>query len=124
MAVRGDAVVQNSDFWPACVRPSPEAPPPVYVQAWLLGSLVQGFAKRPLTLEFRRSFPIREVIAELGRLCARAFRDREADSGGGMIRNYRVFLDAPAAEGAASPIQTKALKTGVELILPTAAKGG
>lgn len=129
MEVRWDAVVQGSHFWSERARPSPEAPVasadrPVCVQAWLFGSLADGVAERPVALEFRTPFCVRDVIAELGRLYGRAFLDQVTDSGGGIIRNCRVFVNGQAVDDAAAPIRTDALPTEVELILLTAAEGG
>jgi hypothetical protein len=129
MGVRWDAVVQDNDFWSECARQSPVAPVagakrPVCVQAWLFGSLADGVAKRPVTVEFRGPFSVGDVIAELGRLYGRAFLDRVTDPGGGLFRNCRVFVNGQAVDDAAAPIQTGALQTEVELILLTAAEGG
>lgn len=129
MGIRWDAVVQDNDFWSESARQSPEAPVadakrPVCVQAWLFGSLADGVAKRPVTVEFRGPFSVRDVIAELGRLYGRAFLDRVTDPGGGIFRNCRVFVNGQAADDAATLIQTEALQTEIELILLTAAEGG
>jgi hypothetical protein len=43
---------------------------------------------------------------------------------GGLFRNCRVFVNGQAVDDAATPIQTGALQTEVELILLTAAEGG
>src|ERR1035437_2244404 len=119
MGVRWDAVVQDSHFWSECARSSPEASVtgatrPVCVQAWLFGSLADGAAERPVALEFRGPFSVGDVIAELGRLYGRAFLDQVTDSGGGVIRNCRVFVNGQTVDDAAAPIQTKALQTEIE----------
>jgi hypothetical protein len=129
MGVRWDAVVQDNDFWSECARRSPEvrladAQRPVCVQVWLFGSLNDGVVKSPVTVEFRDPFSVRDVIAELGRVYGRAFLDRVTDSGGGLFRNCRVFVNGRAVDDASTPIRTGALQTEVELMLLTAAEGG
>ncbi len=129
MVVRWDAVVQDNSFWSEHSRQSPETPAvdakrPVCVQVWLFGSLNDGVLKSPVTVEFRGPFSVRDVIAELGHLHGRVFLDRVTDSGGGLFRNCRVFVNGQAVDDAATPIQTGALQTEVQLILLTAAEGG
>ena len=129
MGVRWDAVVQDKDFWSEHARQSPKASPPdakcpICVQVWLFGSLNDGVVKSPVTVELRGPFSVQDVIAELGHLHGHAFLDRVADSGGGLFRNCRVFVNGQVVEDAATPIQTGALQTEVELILLTAAEGG
>lgn len=127
--VRWDAVVQNNDFWSKRASGSAEAPlaeaeRPVCVQVWLFGSLNDGAAKSPVTVEFRGPFSVRDVIAELGQLFGRAFLDRVTDSGNVLVRNCRVFVNGRAVDDATTPIRTAASQTEVELILLTAAEGG
>ena len=129
MGVRWDAVVRSNNFWSESAHPSPATPRagakrPVCVQVWLFGSLNDGAVKSPVSVEFGAPFSVRDVIAELGRLFGGAFLDRVTDSGGGMLRNCRVFVNGQAVDDAAAPIQTAASRTDVELILLTAAEGG
>ena len=129
MGVRWDAVVQHNNFWPKGARRSTETHPagaqrPVCARVWLFGSLNDGAVKSPVSVEFGAPFSVRDVIAELGRLFGGAFLDRVTDSGGGMLRNCRVFVNGQAVDDAAAPIQTAASRTDVELILLTAAEGG
>jgi hypothetical protein len=91
---------------------------------WLFGSLKDGVVKSPVTVEFGGPFSVQDVIAELGRLHGRAFLDRVTDSGGGLFRNCRVFVNGQAVEDPAAPIQAGALQTEVEMMLLTAAEGG
>jgi len=129
MGVRWDAVVQDRDFWSERARLSPQAPladalSPLCVQVCLFGSLKDGVIKSPLALEFRGPFSVGDVIVEIGRLYGRAFLDRVSDSGGGLLRNCRVFVNGEEVEDAAEPVRTGALQTEVEMILLTAAEGG
>jgi hypothetical protein len=129
MGVRWDAVVKRENFWSKGARPSPAIPQagaksPIRVRVRLFGSLNDGTAKSPVTVEFCAPFSARDVIAELGHLFGCAFLDRVTDPGGRMLRNCRVFVNGQAVDDAAAPIQTAASQTDVELILLTAAEGG
>jgi hypothetical protein len=129
MGVRWDAVVQHNNFWSESTRPaaathSAGGKRPVCVQVWFFGSLNDGAATSPVTVEFRAPFSVRDVMAELGHLFGRAFLERVTDSSGALLRNCRVFVNGQAADDAATPIQTSASQTEVELILLTAAEGG
>ena len=94
------------------------------MQVCLFGSLKDGVIKSPLALEFRGPFSVGDVIVEIGRLYGRAFLDRVSDSGGGLLRNCRVFVNGEEVEDAAATVRTGALQTEVEMILLTAAEGG
>lgn len=127
MGVRWDAVVQDKGFWSNTARPSRETPAAdsnCRVQVWLFGSLADGFAERPVTVEIRGAFSVDDVIAEIGRRCGRAFLDRVTAPGGGILRYCRVFVNGQSVDDARTPIQTTESPTQVEMILLTAAEGG
>ena len=127
MGVRWDAVVQDTGFWSDAARPSKETPAADMnrrVQVWLFGSLAEGIAERPLTVECRGAFSVDNVIAELGRRCGRAFLDRVTAPGGGILKYCRVFVNGQSVDDTTAPIQTAESPTQIEMILLTAAEGG
>ena len=127
MGVRWDAVVQDTGFWSDAARPSKETPAADMnrrVQVWLFGSLAEGIAERPLTVECRGAFSVHDVIAELGRRCGRAFLERVTAPGGGILKYCRVFVNGQSVDDTTAPIQTAESPTQIEMILLTAAEGG
>ena len=129
MLVRWDAVVGDNDFWSERPRriPSEElsgANRSVSVQVWLFGSLHDGIAENPVTLQLPVPFSVRDAVAELGKLLGREFLERLTDSGGDLLRICRVFVNGQAIDDTAAPIRTTAAQAEIELIVLTAAEGG
>ena len=129
MGVRWDAVVQDNDFWSDAVLPARDVAGaaehrPVPVQVWLFGSLADGIAERPLTVQCRGAFSVGDVIAELGRRCGQTFLDRVTDSGGDVFRTCRIYVNGQPVDDVKAPVCTDALQADIELILLTAAEGG
>ncbi len=125
MAVRWDAAVGGSRFWSEPERGAAGAAgAPLAAQVWLFGRLARAAEKQPLTLALPNPFCVRDLIAELRRLCgAEAFAPLVATSAG-RLRDCRVFVDGLPIEDAGAPIEPRASPARVEIILLTAIEGG
>lgn len=129
VAVRWDAVVQGRNSWyESSCQSSRESVVdekcPVRAQVRLFGSLNDGVAKSPITIEFGGLFSIRDVIAELGRLNGHEFLNRVTDINGVLRRDCRVFVNGRAIDDVARPLSAEGTQANIELVLVAAIEGG
>ena len=127
MNVRWDAVVERGA---SGRRPKPASPAPggdhptVAVHVWPYGVLNARVAQRPIVLELRDGFTLREAFAALARRHGAALLEGVLDRAGNKFRHCRVFVEGEPVEDMDARVPCPRTPARMELILLVAAEGG